>query len=132
MPKSNAPTATIHAIALASALILPSYAAATTTGEMLSNCAPIADGNELEHGPLVTGICLGFAGAFLDLGNVVDNDGAPVNVPGYCLPKGVTTRQIASMFVNYARAHPERYHLVAHSTVVSALMVSFPCPPQQH
>lgn len=45
----------------------------------------------------------------------------------FCLPEGVTSRQLVDIATNYLRDHPEQRHHVAAATVVLALADKFPC-----
>jgi hypothetical protein len=46
----------------------------------------------------------------------------------FCLPQGVTSRQLVDIATNYLRDHPEQQHTVASANVVLALANAFPCP----
>jgi hypothetical protein len=46
----------------------------------------------------------------------------------FCLPQGVTSRQLVDIATNYLRDHPERRHTVASGNVALALANAFPCP----
>ena len=46
----------------------------------------------------------------------------------FCLPQGVTSRQLVDIATNYLRDHPEQRHNVASANVVLALADAFPCP----
>ena len=46
----------------------------------------------------------------------------------FCLPQGVTSRQLVDMAINYLRDHPEKRHNVASANVALALANAFPCP----
>jgi hypothetical protein len=46
----------------------------------------------------------------------------------FCLPQGVTSRQLVDIATNYLRDHPEQRHTVASANVVLALANAFPCP----
>src|SRR5262249_18556058 len=46
----------------------------------------------------------------------------------FCLPEGVTTRQLADIATNHLRDHPEQRHQVASASVALALANAFPCP----
>ena len=46
----------------------------------------------------------------------------------FCLPQGVTARQLVDIATNYLRDHPEQRHTVASADVALALANAFPCP----
>jgi hypothetical protein len=46
----------------------------------------------------------------------------------FCLPQGVTSRQLVDIATNYLRDHPETRHNVASANVVLAFANAFPCP----
>jgi len=46
----------------------------------------------------------------------------------FCLPQGVTSRQLVDIATNYLRDHPEQRHTVASANVALALANAFPCP----
>ena len=46
----------------------------------------------------------------------------------FCLPQGVTTRQLTDIATNYLRDHPEQRHTLAAANVALALANAFPCP----
>ena len=46
----------------------------------------------------------------------------------FCLPQGVTSRQLVDIATNYLSDHPERRHYVASAQVGLALANAFPCP----
>ena len=46
----------------------------------------------------------------------------------FCLPQGVTSRQLVDIATNYLRDHPEQRHTVASGNVALALANAFPCP----
>ena len=51
-----------------------------------------------------------------------------LHVKLFCLPQGVTSRQLVDIATNYLRDHPEQRHTVASANVVLALANAFPCP----
>ena len=46
----------------------------------------------------------------------------------FCLPQGVTSRQLVDIATNYLHDHPEQRHTVASANVVLAFANAFPCP----
>ena len=46
----------------------------------------------------------------------------------FCLPQGVTSRQLVDIATNYLRDHPEQRHTVASANVALAFANAFPCP----
>ena len=46
----------------------------------------------------------------------------------FCLPQGVTSRQLIDIAINYLRDHPEQRHDVASANVALAFANAFPCP----
>jgi hypothetical protein len=46
----------------------------------------------------------------------------------FCLPQGVTSRQLADISTNHLRDHPEQRHTVASAQIALALANAFPCP----
>jgi hypothetical protein len=70
--------------------------------------------------------CLGYLSAIHDLVNVVET-GTGKPLLGVCMPKGVQVDQVAQIFINYARARPERWHEDIRALLLPALHASFPC-----
>jgi len=46
----------------------------------------------------------------------------------FCLPEGVTSRQLVDVGTNHLRDHPEQRHYVASANIGLALANAFPCP----
>jgi len=46
----------------------------------------------------------------------------------FCLPQGVSSRQLVDLAINYLRDHPEQRHYVASANVALAVKNAFPCP----
>jgi hypothetical protein len=89
--------------------------------------AGFSDGNELK-GQLeaalkddgnyyLAGVGMGYVVGVYDAGE--DNS--------YCLPDGVTVRQLGSVVLKYLEEHPERLHHRAAFLVFSALVTTWPC-----
>lgn len=70
-------------------------------------------------------LCLGYLEGVLDTYEELKNAGH-INAL-YCRPVASTIGQGRQIFLNYANAHPEKWHLPAPSVIISSLAEVFPC-----
>ena len=101
--------------------------AKTVTGnDLLEACRRDAMG-AYGHGESASfdeGECLGNLEAIMHLSDIisVDNKG-----PDFCIPDGVTVRQMAKVVVNFLDRHPEQLHRPFSWSAHRALMDVWPC-----
>jgi len=127
----------IVAVALASMLVLEAKAQATSANELFSKCQAVTNPYSgavqdtaaiLERGVHV-GECVGMLWAVFDLGNLVTDANTMERTLHFCAPTGVayTSMQLAMIFENYARQHPERLSYPAAWVINEAMIKAFPC-----
>lgn len=75
-----------------------------------------------------SGFCLGFIRGARDMAFLLD-DVTPEEHRS-CVPDGVTTGQLAKVFVRWADSHPEQLHVPAVVGVHRSTIAAFPCKPK--
>ena len=53
--------------------------------------------------------------------------GVHETLPIFCIPAGVTNRQITEVVSKYLKDHPEKLHLNASDLVIDAIQTAWPC-----
>ena len=115
-------------------LIWASPAGAESTEEMLSACRKVAVAEIIDGGKVGvptdfdSGSCWGAFAALQKIVNLVDSR-AVTTMPIFhiCSPPNSTRTQLVSIFVEYARRHPERLHEDFVFVAFDALRSAFPC-----
>lgn len=115
-------------------LTVASCAKAESADQMLTMCRTIADDAkaldnsrvQFANEDMETGI---YWGAFMALQRVsryVGSSGRPI-LPIGCAPSTTTRKQLVSIFVEFARRHPERLHEDFVNVAMEAIRTAFPC-----
>ncbi len=98
---------------------------------MLQSCQPLQRGMHVDRDKvfLSTGVnvqqCWGFIEAVQEFSILADQDGK--TLLGACPDEDTKTVQIVKVFVDYARAHPDRLSLPAADVAYNAMADAFPC-----
>jgi Rap1a immunity proteins len=105
-------------------------ATAQTTKVLLSGCEVLVEQltakrawTNLSKTPAAV-MCWGFMASLQDL---VGAEQELATVPHVCLPKDVTTTQLAKVFLAYAREHPQRLAERPSHLVLTAWAETYPC-----
>lgn len=118
-------------LAIAAALC-GSSVQAQTAGEMLKACEIAQRGMHVEgsHVFLPPGAdvnqCWGFIEAVQEYSMLADQDGR--TLLHACPPEAGMTTQVLRVFIDYARAHPDKMHLPAAAVAFNAMADAFSCP----
>lgn len=113
------------------AVVYGSLAYAQSGKEMLQSCQPLQRGMHVDRDKvfLSTGVnvqqCWGFIEAVQEFSILADQDGK--TLLGACPDEDTKTVQIVKVFVDYARAHPDRLSLPAADVAYNAMADAFPC-----
>jgi len=115
---------------LACLIFFHSSMQAQTTEEMVSKCRAVTEakiqGNALEFvQDFDSGVCWGGFGTLQTIGRFVTDEKRILNVG--CPPANSTLSQFITIFVAYARKHPERLHEDFVFVAMAALREAFPC-----
>lgn len=110
--------------------------AATTGNELVAACKVYENFENIPHATVRQFADAGQCQATME--TVMDtmmywrmaNEDTHGKASGYaCIPEGVTLGQAASVFLKYAREHPNLLHIGATTLVIGALRDGFPCRP---
>ncbi len=72
-----------------------------------------------------SGFCIGFIRGARDMALILDK--VIPDEHRSCVPEGVTTGQLAKVFVHWAENHPEQLHVPAVVGVHRSIVAAFPC-----
>ncbi len=109
-----------------------------TTERWISICRPLADATVNADGTIIVpkdfeaGRCAGAFDTINTLAGLIGADGKPVL--GVCLAsnqaylKNRSIVQWATMFIDYAKRHPQRYQESFADVMIATLQEMFPCP----
>ncbi len=113
----------------AGAASLPSFASTISAEDLVRLCRPVMNATPENTLPLdqtnAAGFCMGYVTGVSDAVSYAENGGTFSQ--NLCIPKGVSSSQIARIVVKYGNDHPERLHLHATVFTIEALQGAFPC-----
>lgn len=106
-------------------------ARAQTAGELLNACELLESGMHVERDRVFlppgadVARCWGFMEAVREYSALADKDGK--TLLHSCPPEDGSTTLVLRLFVEYARAHPEKLNLPAAAVAFNAMADAFPC-----
>jgi len=108
-----------------------STAHAQTAGEMLRSCEILQRNAHIEGDSVFlppdidARQCWGFMAAVQQFSALADQSGKPLL--NWCTPEDTKQSDIVRIFVDYARAHPDKMNLIAAAVAYNAMADAFPC-----
>jgi hypothetical protein len=111
--------------------ISSSTAHAQTAGEMLRSCEILqrnahTEGSSVFLPPDIDARqCWGFMAAVQQFSALADQNGKPLL--NWCVPEDTKQSDIVRIFVDYARAHPDKVNLIAAAVAYNAMADAFLC-----
>lgn len=102
-----------------------------TAGEMLRSCEILQRNAHIEGSSVFlppdvdARQCWGFMAAVQQFSALADQNGKPLL--NWCAPEDTKQSDIVRIFVDYARAHPDKVNLIAAAVAYNAMVDAFPC-----
>lgn len=111
--------------------LVASSAFAQSGADMLRACQLLQSGMHREGDTIYlppgadVNQCWGFMSAVLQYASLADQSGKPLN--NACPGPGVSVVDVIRLYVEYARAHPDKLQLRAAAVAYNAMADAFPC-----